>query len=80
MSQQCVVRLSHLEIPPSNWIKIALLSANLEKLVQNVIRACWTYTQRSTVSKGRGWIAMDMDKRGEHGQVLGMFKTYMTKS
>ena len=67
-------------IPPSHWIKIALRSANLEILVQNVVGACWTYTQLSVVSKERGLIAMDVDKRGERGQFLSMFKTYVTRS
>ena len=38
------------------------------------------YTQSSTVSKGQGGIAIDVDKRGEHGHVLSMFKTYVMRS
>ena len=38
------------------------------------------YTQRSTVSKGLGGIAMDVDNCGERGQFLSMFRTYVTRS
>ena len=34
----------------------------------------------STVSKGQGGIAMDVDIRGERGQILSMFKSYVTRS